>query len=68
MCFLAGGMTFQEQQFNPLANKVSSSLLFLACIGIIVPTTAKSMYGPEVMDKEAIANLSHCIAVLLIIM
>ncbi len=36
MCFLFGGMKHKQQRFNALANKVSSSLLFLACIAIIM--------------------------------
>jgi hypothetical protein len=31
---------------------VSSSLLFLACIGIIIPSTAKIIYGGEVITRE----------------
>jgi hypothetical protein len=37
---------------SALANKVSSCLLFLACIGIIIPSTAKVIYGGEVITSE----------------
>jgi Ca2+/H+ antiporter len=50
MCFLFGGMQHKQQTFNTLANKVSSSLLFLACIAIIIPSTAKMFYGKEVRE------------------
>jgi len=36
---------------STLANKVSSSLLFLACIGIIIPSTAKLIYGGAVITS-----------------
>lgn len=42
MCFFFGGFRHKQQTFNALANKVSSSLLFLACIAIIIPSTAKT--------------------------
>ena len=37
---------------SPLANKVSTSLLFLACIGILIPSTARMIYGKHVMTGE----------------
>ncbi|EFN51117.1 hypothetical protein CHLNCDRAFT_37529 [Chlorella variabilis] len=40
-CFLFGGMKYKEQRFSTLANKMASSLLFLACIGIMIPSTAR---------------------------
>lgn len=45
--------------------QVGSSLLFVACIGIIIPTMAKRIYGSEVMTDAAVINLSHAIAILL---
>lgn len=66
MCFLFGGMKHKQQRFNALANKVSSSLLFLACIAIIIPTAAKMFYGGEIITEKTLFNLSHAIAILLI--
>ena len=37
---------------STLANKVSSSLLFLACIAIMIPSTAKVVYGPAIITSE----------------
>ena len=51
MCFFFGGLKYKEQRFSTLANKVSSCLLFLACIGIIIPSTAKIIYGGEVITS-----------------
>ncbi|EFN54061.1 hypothetical protein CHLNCDRAFT_36262 [Chlorella variabilis] len=66
MCFFFGGLKYKEQRFSTLANKVSSCLLFLACIGIIIPSTAKIIYGGEVITKDVLFNLSHAIAIVLI--
>lgn len=66
MCFFFGGLKYKEQRFSALANKVSSCLLFLACIGIIIPSTAKVIYGGEVITKDVLFNLSHAIAIVLI--
>lgn len=34
---------------STLANKTATSLLFLACIGIMIPSTARVVYGRHVM-------------------
>ncbi|PSC71917.1 calcium proton exchanger [Micractinium conductrix] len=66
MCFFFGGLKYKEQRFSTLANKMSSSLLFLACIAIIIPSTAKLIYGPTVISKDVLFNLSHAIAIVLV--
>jgi Ca2+/H+ antiporter len=58
MCFFFGGLKYKEQRFSTLANKVSSCLLFLACIGIIIPTTARIIYGGEVVSSECRAAVA----------
>jgi Sodium/calcium exchanger protein len=67
-CFLFGGFKHKQQIFNTLANKVSSSLLFVSSISIIIPTAAKTVYGDKVMTRESLINLSHLIAILLVLM
>jgi uncharacterized membrane protein SirB2 len=66
MCFFFGGLKHKEQRFSTLANKVSSCLLFLACIGVIIPSTAKILYGGDVITRDVLFNLSHAIAIVLI--
>ncbi|KDD76674.1 hypothetical protein H632_c142p3, partial [Helicosporidium sp. ATCC 50920] len=65
MCFFCGGLRYREQRFSQMANKVGSSLLFLAAIGIIVPSTAKAIYGPAVVTDDTLLALSRAIAALL---
>eukprot|EP00887_Chlorella_sp_A99_P002319 scaffold10.g2319.t1 len=46
---------------------VASSLLFLSCIAIIIPSTATLIYGRQVMTDGVVVNLSHAIAVVLVL-
>jgi Ca2+:H+ antiporter len=66
MCFLLGGVKYQQQTFSVMANKAGCSMLLLACIGIIIPTAARSVYGEAVITQRVALDLSHAIALLLI--
>lgn len=48
------------------ASQVGTSLLFLACIGIIIPTMARQVYGSSIVTANTVLSLSHAIAILLI--
>ncbi|KAL4448639.1 hypothetical protein ABPG75_005858 [Micractinium tetrahymenae] len=65
-CFFVGGIKYKEQRFSTFANKVSSSLLFLACIGILIHSTARMVYGKHVSTGHVLLNRSHVIALLLV--
>lgn len=67
-CFFFGGVKHKNQEFNAAGNKAANSLLFLACIGILTPTMATSIYGREVMTEHTLQFLSRSIAILLIVM
>lgn len=64
--FFVGGLKYKEQRFSTMANKVSSSLLFLACIGIMIPSTGRIVYGKHVISKGVMTKLSHVIAIVLL--
>ncbi|RIA93029.1 Ca2+/H+ antiporter [Glomus cerebriforme] len=82
MCFVAGGFYYKEQKFNQTAAQTSSSLMALACIGLIIPaafissiesmstntnnTTTHTTTTPE-QRKGELLNLSHGTAVVLLI-
>ena len=68
MCFFFGGLTHKQQRFSTLANKMAASLLFLAAVGLIIPSTAKIIYGGTVMSPEVLTNLSHAISLTLMFM
>ena len=64
-CFLFGGVKYRVQEFNATLNKACCSLLLLACIGIIIPSSAQQLFGPDRMPDQALANISHAIAICL---
>mmetsp|Transcript_13623 Transcript_13623/g.33485 ORF Transcript_13623/g.33485 Transcript_13623/m.33485 type:complete len:447 (-) Transcript_13623:93-1433(-) len=68
-CMLLGGLRFRTQSFNEIGNRACSSLLFLAVIGIIMPTAAKSLVTDvEGGEKDAmVMGVSRFCAVLLLI-
>ena len=51
-----------------MVNKACCSLLFIASMAIVIPTSALQFYGPQVVNPTALANLSHAIAILLILL
>ncbi len=65
-CFLCGGSKYKQQSFNLMVNKACCSLLFIASVAIVIPTSALSFYGPQRITNDTLHNLSHAIAILLI--
>lgn len=51
-----------------MINKACCSLLFIASIAIIIPTAALQFYGKVAVNDTMLANLSHGIAILLILL
>jgi Ca2+:H+ antiporter len=75
MCFVAGGLYHKKQTFNMTAAQTSSSLMALACIGLIIPAAfVSSITSVEdsnivkgIEHKGELLNLSHGTAVVLLI-
>ena len=73
MCFVAGGIYYDEQVFNQTAAQTSSSLMALACIGLIIPAAFNFAVGGHsgssvISPKEhEILDLSHGTAIVLLI-
>ena len=61
--FLIGGLKHQEQQFNRVSARVQSSLLFLATVGLLVPSIVAQADGREAVTQP----LSLGLAALLIV-
>lgn len=59
--FLIGGLRHHEQQFNRLSARVQSSLLFLATVGLLMPSIVAQVDGGEAVTQ----SLSLGLAVLL---
>ncbi|DBB15303.1 TPA: hypothetical protein ACH3X3_003560 [Trebouxia sp. C0006] len=66
-CFLVGGYKYPTQKFSATVNKASCSLLFLACIAIVIPTAAPALYSTTVLDDTAVYNISHSTAIILVL-
>lgn len=64
--FFFGGLYHKTQTFNAVGNRACSSLLMLACIGIIIPTAATKLVDAEDSHEEWILDISRGTAVLLL--
>ena len=71
MCFIAGGMYYEEQTFNQTAAQTTSSLMTLACIGLIIPAAfnfAVKSKNPVIDDGiRELLDLSRGTAIVLLI-
>lgn len=74
MCFVANGYYHKSQEFNKTAAQTSSSLMALACIGLIIPAAFDIAVkgtgegtGAVGGGKEGVLNLSHGTAIVLLI-
>jgi Ca2+:H+ antiporter len=65
-CFLFGGVRHKQQHFSMSANKVSSSLLFLSCIGIIIPTAIDTLPIQPHLSSKDVLTISHISAIVLL--
>lgn len=63
--FLTGGLRFHDQRFNPLAARAYSTMMFLAAVCLLVPSSFSRVFAPnEVIRAESQLNLG--IAILLL--
>jgi Ca2+:H+ antiporter len=62
--FLLGGLKHHAQTFNPANARLQASQLFLATIGLLVPSAVRAVDAPE--SAAFTQTLSVCLAVLLI--
>jgi Ca2+:H+ antiporter len=66
MAFLAGGLRFHEQQFNPRAARAYSTMMFLAAVSLMVPSAFSRGFAPnEVIRAESQLNLGIALILLL---
>ncbi|XP_012944323.1 putative cation exchanger C521.04c [Aplysia californica] len=51
MSMVIGGLKYRRQHFNPKSANISSSLLFVAIIGVFAPTIFSKIYGNLECDR-----------------
>lgn len=66
-CFLFGGARFRVQNFNAVANQATSSLLFLSCISIVLPTAAMQLSLADEVTQTELLGISRWTAVIMLV-
>lgn len=66
-CFLFGGARFRVQNFNAVANQATSSLLFLSCISIVLPTAAMQLSTAEEVSHSELLGISRWTALIMLL-
>jgi Ca2+:H+ antiporter len=62
-CFFVGGLNFKHQRFSSGASKANTSLLFMSCIAMLLPSMIS--YSGDKHDVEKVKEISHIIALVL---
>ena len=66
VAFLAGGLRFHDQKFNPTAARTYGTMMFLAAVSMTVPSAFSRYFAPnQVIRQEQFLNIG--IAILLLI-
>jgi calcium/proton exchanger cax len=63
---LFGGVRFKVQNFNAVANQATSSLLFLSCISIVLPTAAMSLSLADEVTQVELLGISRWTSVIML--
>jgi len=66
VAFLAGGLRFHDQKFNPTAARAYSTMMFLAAVSLTVPSAFSRVFAPNGVIR-AEAKLNFGIAILLLV-
>ncbi|KAL0954888.1 hypothetical protein HGRIS_003821 [Hohenbuehelia grisea] len=71
MCFFAGGLRFTEQDFNPTANQINSSLLTISVSAVLLPAVfhfvLSGATAPTEDETNDIMRMSHGVSIILLI-
>ena len=62
-CFFVGGLNFKHQRFSSGASKANTSLLFMSCIAMLLPSMIS--YTGDKHDVEKVKEISHIIALVM---
>jgi Ca2+:H+ antiporter len=66
IAFLLGGFRYHDQKFNPGAARAYSTMMLLAVISLIVPSSFSRFFAPEgTIPQEQLLNLGIAVVLLL---
>ncbi|HEV7395444.1 MAG TPA: calcium/proton exchanger [Pyrinomonadaceae bacterium] len=64
--FFLGGLRYRDQKYNPVAARAYSTMMLIAVISLIVPSTFSRMFAPEsTIHQEQLLNFGIAVALLL---
>ncbi|KAF4125058.1 Ca2+:H+ antiporter [Geosmithia morbida] len=67
MCFLLGGLRYQEQLYNPTITQMSACLLSLSVISLVLPTTFHAAFRDNKHAEEQSLKISRGTSVILLV-
>ena len=56
VAFLTGGLRFHEQRFNPIAARAYSTMMFLAAVSMLVPSSFSRVFAPNAVIRAESAT------------
>ncbi|MBZ0160778.1 MAG: calcium/proton exchanger [bacterium] len=66
VAFLLGGLRYHTQEYNPGATRVYSSMMLIAVISLVVPSTFSRFFSSEAtMRQEQLLNLGVAVVLLI---
>lgn len=66
IAFLLGGIRYRDQKFNSVAARAYSTMMLIALISLVVPSTFSRLFAPETMIRqEQLLNISIAVVLLL---
>jgi len=64
--FFLGGLRYRDQKYNPVAARAYSTMMLIAVISLIVPSTFSQVFAPEsTIRQEQLLNIGIAVALLL---
>ncbi len=64
--FLLGGLKYHTQEFNPASSRVYASMMVIAVISMIVPSSFNNLFGgADILREQYLLNIGICFVLLL---
>src|SRR6267142_7253885 len=66
MAFLLGGLRYRDQDYNPAAARVYSSMMLIAVVSLAVPSAFSRFFAPEeTIRQETLLNVGLAVVLLI---